>query len=69
MLSSGTPLAPLDKLDFSAKGGNADSRLEARVGEGGFGGLEGRLGLCENIDEGVVVRVLGVNGAVLWPSL
>lgn len=65
----GNPLAPLDKLGFSAKGGNAQSRLGASFGDGGLGDLEGGLGLRENIDEGVVIWVLGLNGAVLWPSL
>lgn len=51
----GVPLPPLDKLVFIAKGGNAESRLEARFGEGGLGDLEGGLGLRENIDEGVVI--------------
>lgn len=69
MLFIGIPLAPLDKLSFGAKRGNADSRLGASFGDGGVGDVDDRVGLCEDIDEGVVIWVLGENGAVLWPSL
>jgi hypothetical protein len=45
--------------------GNAESRLEARLGDGGLGVLDAKApkGLRENIELGVVTCVDGVVGA------